>query len=109
MRKEIQNHSGRHAKFFAQQKSIVEFPETFALRDDNELVHDSGFENLAHVALWEDADQLHTPILVVLDAPRKFMRLATRSDDRNVARIQGAVSFRPGECQPVGEEEDIIN
>src|SRR5437762_11737444 len=90
MRKEIQHNTRSDAEFFAPQKSIGVFVETFPVHHDDQFIDAPAFEGRPDFLTAEDPDELQPPNVVTLNRSRELMSGRAVPHNSNMPDLENA-------------------
>src|SRR6185503_20952421 len=106
MRKEIQNNSGRHTKFFAKQEGFSKIAQVLAIGHEDQFVHSTAFQYRPNVRLGENSDQFDAPFPMALDGSGDVLRAGAGANHGNVPNVQGAVFFETENGDSVRDQKE---
>src|SRR5262245_14945514 len=108
MRKEIQYDAGSYSEFFTQQKGVGEVAQRLVLRNHDQFVYASPFEQLSNVSLLKDSNQLESPNSVFVDFSAEVPGGFTRSDHRHMTDIESAMLFQSDDHKSISNKQSVV-
>src|SRR5436190_24182419 len=101
MREEIENDACGHSHFLAEQKCFIEVIQAVLVRNNDQFVHSTLFQEGANVLRCDNRNQLQPPVQMCFNSVSEVGGGWTASHNCNMTNVKCTVFFQFQEKDPV--------